>query len=222
MPPPGLDAALAVQRPIPLYETARNLGPEVTRAPHLVSEHFRGRVAIGAAISEADYKAALVERSRLVEAVRGWAAACDAILIPPAPGEAPGLETTGDPRLCARWSGRRRSASPPAGARAGCRSGCSSARRPARTGARRGRLGGASAGGKPRIARTDIGESGERGVLAPLSAAGDSCHRWLGWIPDVRRVRRAGRLSPYPESVCSPATTSPDRLPREEEPNRQR
>jgi len=104
VPPPGLDAALAVQRPILLYETARNLGPEVTRAPHLVSEHFRGRVAIGAAISEADYKAALVERSRLVEAVRGWAAACDAILIPPAPGEAPGLETTGDPRLCARWT----------------------------------------------------------------------------------------------------------------------
>ena len=103
-PPPGLDGALAVQRPIPLYETARNLNPEVARAPHLVSEHFRSRLAIGAAISESDYKAALAERSRLVEAVRKWAAACDAILTPPAPGEAPGLETTGDPRLCARWT----------------------------------------------------------------------------------------------------------------------
>lgn len=103
-PPPGLDAALAVQRPIQLSETARNLGPEVARAPHLVSEHFRRQVAIGAAISEADYKAALAERSRLVEAVREWAAACDAILTPPAPGEAPGLERTGDPRLCARWT----------------------------------------------------------------------------------------------------------------------
>src|SRR5262249_30639807 len=48
--------------------------------------------------------AALAERSRLVEAVREWAAACDAILTPPAPGEAPGLETTGDPRLSARWT----------------------------------------------------------------------------------------------------------------------
>jgi Asp-tRNA(Asn)/Glu-tRNA(Gln) amidotransferase A subunit family amidase len=103
-PPPGLDAALAVQRPIQLYETARNLGPEVARAPHLVSQHLRGQVAKGAAISPADYKAALAERSRLVEAVRRWAAACDAILTPPAPGEAPGLETTGDPRLCARWT----------------------------------------------------------------------------------------------------------------------
>jgi len=103
-PPPGLDAALAIQRPIQLYETARNLGPEVARAPHLVSEHFRRQVAIGAAISDADYKAALAKRSRLVEAVREWAAACDAILTPPAPGEAPGLETTGDPRLCARWT----------------------------------------------------------------------------------------------------------------------
>src|SRR5690348_6418872 len=65
-------------------------------------------------------------------------------------------------------------------------------------------------------------ESGERGVLAPVSAAGDSCHRWLGWIPDNRRVRRAARLSPYLESVGSPATTNPDRLPREEEQNRQR
>src|SRR5262249_57731098 len=64
-PPPGLDAALAVQRPIQLYETARNLGPEIARAPHLISEHFRSRLAIGAAISEADYKAALAERSRL-------------------------------------------------------------------------------------------------------------------------------------------------------------
>jgi amidase len=80
------------------------VGPEVARAPHLVSRHFRSQVATGAAISEADYKAALAERSRLVEAVREWAAACDAILTPPAPGEAPGLETTGDPRLCARWS----------------------------------------------------------------------------------------------------------------------
>jgi Asp-tRNA(Asn)/Glu-tRNA(Gln) amidotransferase A subunit family amidase len=70
----------------------------------LVSEHFRSQVAIGAAISEADYKAALVERSRLVEAVCEWAAASDAILTPPAPGEAPGRETTGDPRLCARWT----------------------------------------------------------------------------------------------------------------------
>jgi len=103
-PPPGLDAALAAQRPIPLYETARNLGPEVARAPHLVSEHFRSQLAIGATISEVDYEAALAERSRLVEAVREWAAACSAILTPPAPGEAPGLETTGDPRLCARWT----------------------------------------------------------------------------------------------------------------------
>ena len=33
-----------------------------------------------------------------------WAAPFDAVLTPPATGEAPGLETTGDPRFCTRWT----------------------------------------------------------------------------------------------------------------------
>src|SRR5262249_5533800 len=40
---------------------------------------------------------------------------------------------------------------------------------------------------------------------APSPAAGDSCHRWLGWISGDRRVRQAGRLSRYPRSVGSRA-----------------
>jgi Asp-tRNA(Asn)/Glu-tRNA(Gln) amidotransferase A subunit family amidase len=55
-------------------------------------------------LPELDYHAALAERERLVEAVARWAERYDGILSPPALGEAPGLETTGDPRPCFRWT----------------------------------------------------------------------------------------------------------------------
>ena len=104
-PPAGFDDALLnVHRPIQLYETARNMSGEVERAPDLVSATFRRSLALGASISAADYGAALAERSRLIEALSAWVGDGHVILTPPAFGEAPALETTGDPRLCARWT----------------------------------------------------------------------------------------------------------------------
>jgi len=44
------------------------------------------------------------ERERLIGAFAAWSANYDAILTPPALGEAPTTETTGDPRFCSRWS----------------------------------------------------------------------------------------------------------------------
>jgi Asp-tRNA(Asn)/Glu-tRNA(Gln) amidotransferase A subunit family amidase len=102
--PPGFDTAHAVQRQIQVFETARNLGSDVARAPGLVSDAFRRTVANGERLPEPDYRAALAERERLIELVSVWAGAFDGILCPPALGEAPGLDTTGDPRPCFRWT----------------------------------------------------------------------------------------------------------------------
>jgi len=103
-PPPSFDAAFPIQRRIMVVDAARSLGAEVARAPDLVSEAFRRTVANGLATSDGDYGDALAERERLIEAVADWARPYDGILSPPTLGEAPGLETTGDPRFCARWT----------------------------------------------------------------------------------------------------------------------
>jgi Asp-tRNA(Asn)/Glu-tRNA(Gln) amidotransferase A subunit family amidase len=102
--PPGFDSAHPVQRHIMVFEAARNLGPDVARAPELVSDVFRRTIANGERLPEPDYRAALAERERLIEAVAQWAGQYDGILCPPTLGEAPGLATTGDPRPCFRWT----------------------------------------------------------------------------------------------------------------------
>lgn len=104
VPPEGFDEALPVHRRIMRVEAAANLGPDVARAPDLVSASFRRGLAEGQATSAADYEAALSERKRLEAAVASWADPYDAILCPAATGEAPDLSTTGDPRPCTRWS----------------------------------------------------------------------------------------------------------------------
>lgn len=102
--PPGFDSAHPVQRNIMVFETASNLGPDVARAPHLVSDTFRRTITNGQRLAESDYRAALAERDRLIEAVAAWAGRYDGILCPPTLGEAPDLATTGDPRPCFRWT----------------------------------------------------------------------------------------------------------------------
>ncbi len=44
---PGFDSTRSAQRNILLHETARNLGPDVARAPEIVSNEFRKAIAIG-------------------------------------------------------------------------------------------------------------------------------------------------------------------------------
>jgi Asp-tRNA(Asn)/Glu-tRNA(Gln) amidotransferase A subunit family amidase len=95
---------LAVHRTIMAYEGAQALGAVVAQRPQLVSETLRRFLAEGAAVPEAEYRAALHRREVLQERFARWAAPFDAVLSPPATGEAPGLETTGDPRFCTRWT----------------------------------------------------------------------------------------------------------------------
>lgn len=103
-PPLGLDDAPAILRTIMLFEAARALASDMRGREDLISETARRALGEGAAIPEADYRAALRERDRLIAAFVALASRYDALLTPPAVGEAPTSETTGDPRFCSRWS----------------------------------------------------------------------------------------------------------------------
>jgi len=103
-PPAGLDDAQEILRTVMLYEAGQAVLPKVARRPETVSALARGRLAEGARIDHRDYAKALAARDRLVATFLDWASAYDAILTPPATGEAPTPETTGDPRFCSRWS----------------------------------------------------------------------------------------------------------------------
>ena len=102
--PAGLEASPPVQRTLQAYELNRNLGATVAAAPQRASEALRRFLAEGAAIPDAAYAAARAERERLIDRYAAWVAPYDAVLTPPATGEAPGPETTGDPRFCTRWT----------------------------------------------------------------------------------------------------------------------
>ena len=103
-PPAGLDDAPAILRTIMLFEAARGLAEDLRGREDRVSETARRAFAEGRETSEDTYRAALKRRDRLIADFAEWSAAYDAILTPPAVGEAPTLETTGDPRFCSRWS----------------------------------------------------------------------------------------------------------------------
>ena len=103
-PPAGLDDAVEVIRVIMLYEGARAVLPLVAQRIDAVSPLARERLAQGERIGASEYETAMRERERLVRAFSAWAQPYDAILTPPAFGEAPTPETTGDPRFCSRWS----------------------------------------------------------------------------------------------------------------------
>ena len=102
--PEGFDRARAVHRAINTFECARDLGPEVARAPRRVGQVMRNFLVPGSRLSQDDYAEALWERQRLVEAFQTWAEPYDAILTPPAPGEAKGRRVTGDSRFCTLWT----------------------------------------------------------------------------------------------------------------------
>lgn len=103
-PPAGLEDAVRVLRTIMSYEGARSVGRLALEKPDLVSEVARAFFAEGAEVADQDYQAALGERDKLIAAFKEWCAPYDAVLTPPAIGEAPTRETTGDPRFCTRWS----------------------------------------------------------------------------------------------------------------------
>ena len=102
--PDGLDEAPALIQTVMAYESARALGPLAAAHPQDVSEKARTFFLRGREISAEDYERTIRDRLRLIAAFNEWAAPYDAILAVPAIGEAPTVETTGDPRFCSRWT----------------------------------------------------------------------------------------------------------------------
>ncbi len=102
--PEGLADCLEVHHVIMAVEAHRNLWTEVSRRPELVSRRLLDLLEEAATIDPGRYRQTIAERDRLVESVTRWAEPYDAFLTLPALGEAPGVATTGDPRLCTRWT----------------------------------------------------------------------------------------------------------------------
>ncbi|MEA2626995.1 MAG: hypothetical protein QOD06_3040 [Candidatus Binatota bacterium] len=102
--PDGLDDAPALIQAVMAYESARTLGPMAAARPMDVSEKARLFFERGLTIPADEYDPTLRERLRLIAAFNEWAAPYDAILSIPTTGEAPTIETTGDPRFCSRWT----------------------------------------------------------------------------------------------------------------------
>lgn len=103
--PPGLHEGRAVHRVIMYYEAARQHARTLADPEAPLSATLRAALTEGAAIPEADYRAALMTRAVMMEQARDLWPEYDAILSPPAPGVAPaGLHTTGDPSFATLWT----------------------------------------------------------------------------------------------------------------------
>ena len=102
--PSGLDDAVRLIGIVMAYESARAIGPLAAAWPELVSPQAQAIFERGRGIGAVEYEDALAERRRLIAAFAEWSEPYDAILTPPALGEAPDPATTGDPRFCSRWT----------------------------------------------------------------------------------------------------------------------
>jgi Asp-tRNA(Asn)/Glu-tRNA(Gln) amidotransferase A subunit family amidase len=103
--PPSFDDALPAAQTIMRCEAALIFGPLREQHPHKVSANIDDVVETGRAFSAFDYLRALKLRMELRAALHDWLHDYDAIITPPAPGEAPaGLSATGNPAFCIPWS----------------------------------------------------------------------------------------------------------------------
>jgi Asp-tRNA(Asn)/Glu-tRNA(Gln) amidotransferase A subunit family amidase len=102
--PSELAQALSVHRTIMAAEASHWVGPLVASRHDLVSPQMLALLDEGAAVSDAGYGAALSERETLRKHYEQWVARFDAIITPPAFGEAPDITTTGSPTFCTRWT----------------------------------------------------------------------------------------------------------------------
>ena len=103
--PQPFENAHRVHRLIMAFEGARHFRDLQSRHRELMSSRFNELLDEGAAIALRDYEAALREASALREAYSGIVGNFDAIITPPAAGEAPAtLEETGSPAFCTIWT----------------------------------------------------------------------------------------------------------------------
>jgi len=103
-PPAGFEQARQVHRTIMSVEGYWCLANLVSSRPEMVSSTLKGFLADGARTPVSTYQSALALRRKLRTAFAAQMSPFDALLTIPTPGEAPSLETTGDPRFCTAWT----------------------------------------------------------------------------------------------------------------------
>lgn len=102
--PPELDDAIRVHRTIMAAEAATFVEPRVLPRRELLSRAVLELLDEGSQTSAASYGAAVRDREGMIQAFGEWLEPYDALVTIPTTGEAPGRETTGDPRFCTRWT----------------------------------------------------------------------------------------------------------------------
>lgn len=101
--PPSFDDAHRHHRTLMLGGFAHNLAGYAAHADGL-SDQMRQALTDAAAVSAGDYLAALSARDALTTELADLLTGYDAVLTPSAPGEAPAVDTTGDPAFNTIWS----------------------------------------------------------------------------------------------------------------------
>jgi Asp-tRNA(Asn)/Glu-tRNA(Gln) amidotransferase A subunit family amidase len=103
--PDSFQRAHDTLRAIMQYEGARALAALQTRSRDRLSAPINRLIDDGLRITETDYHAALETRTRLQGEINELMHRYDALLTPPARGEAPAtLDNTGDPAFCTIWT----------------------------------------------------------------------------------------------------------------------
>lgn len=101
---PELVGLTDVQKTIQAYETARSLARERREDAALLSASLRSLVDHGAALPEATHREALARAAAARRALPALFAHADVLITPATVGEAPGIETTGDPAFARIWT----------------------------------------------------------------------------------------------------------------------
>jgi Asp-tRNA(Asn)/Glu-tRNA(Gln) amidotransferase A subunit family amidase len=103
--PPEFMEAHRVHRAILAYEGARHFRELQARERARISPQLNALLDEGAAMEVQHYDTAVSDMLRLQQAFAAWMGNYDAVLTPPATGEAPGtLLETGSPAFCTIWS----------------------------------------------------------------------------------------------------------------------
>jgi Asp-tRNA(Asn)/Glu-tRNA(Gln) amidotransferase A subunit family amidase len=103
--PKAFERAHAVHRTIMVAEGASVFAELQRHQRGRISERLNALIDEGRGIARASLSQALVQRDQLAEDMDAFLSRFDAIITPPAPGEAPAdLSQTGDPAFCTIWS----------------------------------------------------------------------------------------------------------------------
>ncbi|OJU83095.1 MAG: hypothetical protein BGO11_14115 [Solirubrobacterales bacterium 70-9] len=102
---PGYESLAVAHETIQRYESARSLGPEVARAPELLSYPLRATLLAAGRIPRRVYDRARAEALVYAPALAAALGKYDGVIVPSTTGVAPrGLDFTGDPLFCRAWT----------------------------------------------------------------------------------------------------------------------